>query len=306
MKINRKQWLAGLVMGLGVAMGGSAMAASIATTKHNLGTGGTGAAHVTAGTGELCVFCHTPHAAASAQAPLWNKNLPAAGGATGVGAGTYTLYTSSTMQGSSVLNGTTTVSHACLSCHDGTQAMDNIVNAPTTGTGTTTNHNYDPDGDETTATEGRDWTWTVDANIIAASGKMVTSGTAGQSIAMLGTDLSNDHPVGIPYGGGEVTAGDYADSNLTTLDPDFNAGTDYYVVNGNYWIDTDSSADTNGFAKNGDRNKTDMILFYDGTTANVECATCHDVHNNSNVPFLRMANNSTGAPSGLCLACHTK
>ena len=36
-------------------------ATSITGTKHNLGTTGTGSNHLTAGTDEVCVFCHTPH-----------------------------------------------------------------------------------------------------------------------------------------------------------------------------------------------------------------------------------------------------
>ena len=34
----------------------------------------------------------------------------------------------------------------------------------------------------------------------------------------------------------------------------------------------------------------------------VECASCHDVHDNTNSPFLRMSN----ANSALCLTCHDK
>ena len=34
----------------------------------------------------------------------------------------------------------------------------------------------------------------------------------------------------------------------------------------------------------------------------VQCATCHNVHDNTNVPFLRVNN----AASGLCLTCHIK
>ena len=35
-------------------------------------------------------------------------------------------------------------------------------------------------------------------------------------------------------------------------------------------------------------------------TNTVQCASCHDAHNNTNTPFLRIANTS----SALCLACH--
>ena len=57
--------------------------AGIANTKHNLSPTGTGVNKVTAGTDEICVFCHTPHAAdTSAPVPLWNKKLPAGTGYT--------------------------------------------------------------------------------------------------------------------------------------------------------------------------------------------------------------------------------
>lgn len=37
-------------------------------------------------------------------------------------------------------------------------------------------------------------------------------------------------------------------------------------------------------------------------TGKVECASCHDVHDDTNSPFLRMSN----ANSALCLTCHNK
>lgn len=43
-------------------------------------------------------------------------------------------------------------------------------------------------------------------------------------------------------------------------------------------------------------------LFSDGSNNTVQCASCHDVHNNANLPFLRVANANTKA--GLCTVCH--
>ena len=112
---------------LGALLGTTAASAGIATTKHNLSTGGiNNPVHVTTGTDEICVFCHTPHGSdISAPVPLWNKQLPTS---------TYQTYAqlnSSTIDGQ-ILN-VGSVSLACLSCHDGTQAMDNIINAPGSG-----------------------------------------------------------------------------------------------------------------------------------------------------------------------------
>ncbi len=83
--------------------------AGIANTKHNLSPGGAaGQNKVTAGTDELCVFCHTPHAAdTTAPAPLWNKAL---GSLTGYS--TYATLNSSTIDGTILSVGS--ISLACL------------------------------------------------------------------------------------------------------------------------------------------------------------------------------------------------
>src|SRR4029450_4140194 len=69
---------------------------------------------------------HTPHGSdITAPVPLWNKQLPTS---------TYQTYA---QLNSSPIDGTIlpagSGSPACLSCHDGTQAMDNIINAPGSG-----------------------------------------------------------------------------------------------------------------------------------------------------------------------------
>ena len=113
-----------------IAVGGQALA-QIANSKHNLGSSaGPAGRNQTSNTEEICVFCHTPHGAdTTAPAPLWNKSL-----ASLPRTGTYQTYAqlnSSTIDGEILPVGS--VSVACLSCHDGTQAMDNIINAPGSG-----------------------------------------------------------------------------------------------------------------------------------------------------------------------------
>ena len=72
---------------------------------------------------EVCVYCHTPHSAnSSIDAPLWNRNTPA---------GPYNLYNSSTMDNPP--DSVSDISLVCLSCHDGTIAVDEIINAPGPG-----------------------------------------------------------------------------------------------------------------------------------------------------------------------------
>ncbi len=247
------------VMGIGAAFAG------IQGSKHDLGAGGASQFGATGGgSGEVCVFCHTPHGSdTSASVPLWNRALPS------------TSYTRYSALNTSTLDGTEapvgSVSLACLSCHDGTQAMDVMINAPGSGAGT------------------------------PPAGTAMT----GTPFPNLGADLSNDHPISIQYAGGGLVSGD-ADGAYTSTkfkDKDFNS---VYksTINGvpAWWVDSDAS---------GTRQKTEMMLYtrtVGGTTEPyVECASCHDPHNASTagaaqVAFLRTDNTN----SEVCLACHNK
>ncbi len=256
---------------------GQAVAAGIADTKHNLGTSNprVGENRVSAGTEEICVFCHTPHGAdTTAPAPLWNKRLT-----TGAAYSTYATLNSSTIDGTMLAVGS--VSLACLSCHDGTQAMDNIINAPGSG-------GYDVTGGGST---GLGYTWAGPR--VDADGKMT-------GIANLGADLSNDHPIGIQYCGGGPNA---TTPTGACTDTDFVAPQNA-TINTNlvWWVDT-----SGGTA--GTRQRTDMLLYtrsFGGTNGpSVECGSCHDPHApavGTQVAFLRVSN----AGSALCLACHVK
>ena len=85
----------------------------------------------------------------------------------------------------------------------------------------------------------------------------------------LGTNLTNDHPVGF----------NYADSY---------AGR---TANGGTALQTQAIATGSG-----------AVFFTNGTLVNqMECASCHKVHDNAIDPFLRVTN----AGSALCKACHT-
>lgn len=183
----------------------TAMAQSIVGTAHDFKARGWG-------TNEVCIFCHAPHnASATPLAPLWNH------ASTAVAA--YTVYANTFSTLNATVGQPGGVSKACLSCHDGTVAIDSYTGR----TGTT----------------------------------FVTGG------ALLGTGLSNDHPIGFTYDAALATA----DTALVT------PASAAQVVAG-------------------------VPLF----TAKVECASCHNVHNNANGNFLR----STNAASALCLKCHIK
>lgn len=256
---------------MALAAVGTASAAGIADTKHNLGSTGTGV-NKFSGTEEICVFCHTPHGADTAAAvPLWNRKLadPAS----------YTLYDqlkTSTLDGQVLAVGS--VSLACLSCHDGQTAMSTVINAPGSG-------GYVPAGGAMSGT----WTGANQLN--------GTLGVTGQ-ITNIGQDLKNDHPVGIQYGGGGKKVSTPA---AATKDADFKATVSATLNNSLvWWVDT-------GATGTGTRQKSDMILYTRAGPSGedepyVECASCHDPHTSENPTFLRIAN--TG--SAVCLACHIK
>lgn len=83
----------------------------------------------------------------------------------------------------------------------------------------------------------------------------------------LGTTLANDHPVGFNYASA------------------VNAETDGGLIS--Y---TQASSNLGGNA------------FFGGAKQDMECASCHKVHDNTATPFLRLSNSG----SNLCLACHVK
>jgi hypothetical protein len=261
-----------------LALVGSGGYAGIANTKHNLTSTGPGP-NKTTSTDQICVFCHTPHGAdTSASVPLWNKKLPA---------NTYQTYkdlNTSTLNGEILPVGS--VSLACLSCHDGTQAMDNIINAPGSG-------GFDVTGGGIT---GLNFTWSNGADTLT-----------GTPIPNLGTDLRNDHPIGIEYCGGGLN-GTATTVSGTCKNPDFvQASVQTKTVNGNqvFWVDTVPGTP-------GVREKTDISLYtrtFTGTGQPgpaVECASCHDPHvetkGSDNLHFMRV----TLAGSQICLSCHVK
>jgi hypothetical protein len=281
-----------LAVALWALAGGAA--AQIANTRHNLGTASTQPVHVTAGTAEICVFCHTPHGGdTQAPVPLWNKRLATPGSAAPGGYTTYASLNTPSLDGEILPVGS--ISVACLSCHDGTQAMDNIINAPGSG-------GFDATGG---GDNGLAYTW-LGAN---AAGMMPAG------VANLGTNLSNDHPIGIEYCGGGLTAGTGTTAGQVTgtcRDGDFNrTGVRTATINSNqvFWIET-------GVSDNA-KTRTDLPLYTRtfaarGAGPSVECGSCHDPHvaegqtgpngQVAGATFLRISN----ASSAVCTACHVK
>jgi predicted CXXCH cytochrome family protein len=154
-------------------------AGSVVGTRHDLSVSGTGSSRASTET-QPCVFCHTPHNANPAR-QLWNHTASAA---------SYTTYGSSSFQSGSsggtfnTFPGTSAPqpngsSKLCLSCHDGTIAINATINNGT----------------------------------IAMAG-----GTFVPATASLGTDLSNDHPVSFARSGANTQVIDPPPSDAVHLE----------------------------------------------------------------------------------------
>ena len=113
-------WLLGIVLilecGLISMLNGQSR---VFDTKHNLSISGRGTVKSSI-EGEVCVFCHTPHAP-QASVQLWNHQLSTA---------TYELYSSDylTKLAYQTPNQPNQRSKFCLSCHDGTIAIGAVYN----------------------------------------------------------------------------------------------------------------------------------------------------------------------------------
>ena len=298
MKQFVKASLATVVLGAALVFAGTA-SAGITNTKHFLGNGGPGPNNVAAGdTGEICIFCHTPHGGdTGAAVPLWNKVLSTATYQTYDDLGTSTLDAGITTIGS--------VTIACLTCHDGTQALDNIINDSGSGGYLATGGGIN----------GLAYTWTSTDNSLDANGRFQNSvDDGGDNIFEIGTDLRNDHPVSVQYGGGGVsstaTAGPTRDTDFTV--PDYNG------VGGNTWWIDNTTMEGNGSTAN-QLDKWDFKLYTRTDTGGgrfagtpepfVECGSCHDPHLETTT-FLRIDPAVNGGASNngsrVCLTCHAK
>ena len=262
--------------------------ATIVGSKHDLTSAGAGPIKTTDANTEICVFCHTPHGASNV-APLWNKVLPLTGAFT-------PRYTSTTMDGTNGVVGPNSLT--CLSCHDGVSAMDTMINQPGSG-------GYNSAG----ARAG--YTWLAGSGVLA-NGAMPAR-TATTNVATIGVDLSDDHPIGIPYCGGFTGA--------ACNDADFNTAKLYRstggvaavatlvpgVANDQWWVDTSGTVIGAYTAPGtlGTRQKSDLVLYQDAAfIPTVQCASCHEPHGSSAtaLTFLRIPN----AGSALCVTCHKK
>lgn len=216
-----------------LAAGSTSLLAGIVGTKHDLSITGPGTAKTT-NVNQTCVFCHTPHNAASAAnqiIPLWNKTATPSTG--------FTMYNQTNDPGSNlqgVVDATpNSTSMVCFTCHDGTQAIGNMINMPTGITSIT---------------------YTSASSTMDSSGRILGP-------SLFSKDLTRDHPISITYP--STNPGLVAKSTILGL--------------------------TNS-----------VKLFGRVGSEKVECSSCHDVHDNTNPPFLRV----TMTNSALCVTCHIK
>ncbi len=230
--------------------------------------------------GEVCVYCHTPHGAnGSINAPLWNR--------TNAG-NTYTAYNIPLTSGQTATQPGVN-SLTCLSCHDGTVAVDSVINMPGSGL-------YNA-AQQTASNSAFLDSW-------PGAGPNGTHGTLEQctqachnsgnifipfdfQVFVIGTDLTNDHPVGVQMP--DHTVWDFNAPSGS------NAAMKFFDNNGN------GRADDN-----------EPRFYNTGEGYEVECASCHDPHGVSStgvnggalIPSFLRVNNNGG--STLCLTCHNK
>jgi predicted CXXCH cytochrome family protein len=205
-----RKTLIGLGAAAFAAVTASSATAQISNSAHNFsGNAWSG--------GEICLPCHTPHNAMPDLPRLWNHELTVA---------TYTMHEGT----GTAADNFDTLSRLCLSCHDGTVALDSF------------------------------------------GGQTGASTIAGR--ANLGTDLTNDHPVGSdalypPDPPPSWWSGAFKDE----ADLPFAIGLEDYT-------------DTAG-----------------ATFRVVSCRSCHEPHNRGGYDHLLTMSN---AASALCLGCHIK
>ncbi len=193
-----------------LVISGTALAQSIVGSAHDFSS----AAWNTSD--QICIVCHTTHNAdvSVSDAPLWNHEMTSA---------TFTPYSSASMN--ATVGQPDASSKLCMSCHDGTIAVDNY-------------------GGQT-------------------GGSHFITGNS-----LVGTDLSDDHPVSFTY-----------DAALANSD-------------GGLYDPTTANSGMGGTISN------DMLI-----GGKVQCASCHDVHNSQGFSKLLIISNSSSA---LCLTCHNK
>jgi hypothetical protein len=207
---------------------------------------------------EICVYCHIPHESGNS-APLWNRQLPDQTG--------YQMYSSPNFD-SDVPNAPDGISLACLSCHDGSVAVDAVIQTPKYHEWLDTGVHYRMSLE---GAVGTDSCGKCHNRSQGAYGGV--SGAHDATIRYLTKNLRDDHPISMAY---PTFNRDAQFRQPPTVKPD------------------------------GGRAFSNGIQTFEGDK--VQCASCHDPHNpdeknlEGRDPFLRTSNRF----SALCLTCHGK
>lgn len=285
------------------AAGGSVTGDATMFGKHNLTPTG-------ANTGEICAFCHTPQGSESSVAtPQWNPSIPP-----------LSTYRAFSTMGSATDEASGSISMACLSCHDGTQAPNIIINTPSNKLDVPDGEivytgrdlkNHHPVGMQYGGGGQNQYAPDIPLDPIAAYNRLEEFNSF---TSLLGNKFTFLNRRGFFKRNDLAAHNDVGNfSNQGKFDPytskgGFNKSTYSGTGNGTvWWIETANS-------KMG-RQKTDLYLFTrtdkvdsipSESTLNqpyVECATCHDPHS-TNPTFLRLPGGN--ARSQVCLTCHNK
>ncbi len=266
-----------LAAAIGFLAAGAVQAQDSTTGSYNVAAGGgiVGSKHdlsTTTGIGtrynatdpldRICIFCHAPHhtmlqseSGGINYLPLWNHGVtvqsysvyesdfgdgPVSSGLTGLGDSTSTNQFADRHLLNAEIGQPGAVSKLCLSCHDGTVAVNE--------------YGADP---QRSYSQGAG-----DAMIDASTDQFLIGG---------GGNLVNHHPIGFDY------------VAVASMDDEI-ANPDTVINDATLEITTIRS------------------LLYGGNQ--MECVTCHDVHNSKNTgeTFLWKSNRE----SGFCLTCHLK
>jgi len=154
---------------------GNVALATVVGSKHDFSSGNPSAKWGTSNTDQICIFCHTPHNATTSNM-LWNRDLPVAN---------FTPYSSPTLNAAVGQPGE--VSMMCLSCHDGSTAIDQFNRG----------RSWNPP----TMPKIGDIYWPGNP-MVDGMGPNIGGNFGGFSI----NDLSNDHPIGFVFDAALVAA----------------------------------------------------------------------------------------------------
>ncbi len=252
-------------------------AQTIVSSLHNLSTTGSGTIKATTES-EICIFCHTPHSS-RANSPLWNK---------GKGGMTYTLYNTTALNAS--VNQPDGSSVLCLSCHDGTIALGNVISRPTdiafTGGVTTM-----PSGNTNLSTNLSDdhpISFIYSASLASADGQLKDPATI-------------TPPVGLENGKTQCTSCHNPHDNVNgkfLVQTRQNSALCLSCHERDYW--TSSTHQSSSATWNGSGTNPWFHTPYT-TVAENACENCHNPHNaGPNQPLLNYNTEENN-----CLACHS-